>query len=160
MHFCVVFSLLLTCYSSLHVYGLAILSGQNQSIYVILKKRGLSLSKYLILVPTFALNILINLYESFSVPQSNQSVCYWLLLEMLTNSPEDTTKTLWLISLQPWWELFWAYSIARGESGGQNLIEAVILESWSSSGTRWSWQGAFAELRPWKPGSCAGRPSS
>lgn len=75
---------LLTCYCSLNAYGLVILSGQNQSIYVILKKRGLSLSKYHILVPAFVLSILINLYESFSVPKSAYLLLTFTLLEMLT----------------------------------------------------------------------------
>lgn len=77
------------------MFGLAILSGQNQSIYVILKKRGLSLSKYLILVPAFALNILTYMNRSQCLNQiSLFATDFYLDRDANTNSPEDTKKTV------------------------------------------------------------------
>lgn len=83
-----------------------VLSEQNQSLYVILKKGGLSLSKYFILVSAFVLNILINIidicyfiYESFSQPKLGLfATDFYIIRDANTNSLEDASKTLWLVS--------------------------------------------------------------
>ena len=75
------------------------------SVYVILKKRGLWLSKYCALVPAFMLNILNNIsicyciYESFSVLRPSLfTVDFYLVRDANTNLLKDTSKILWLVS--------------------------------------------------------------
>lgn len=82
--------------------GLIVLSGQNQSLCVILKKGGLSLSKYFILVSAFVLNILINIigiscyiYQSFSqLKLSLFATDFYLVRDVNTNSLGDLSKIL------------------------------------------------------------------
>lgn len=84
----------------MNVYGLIVLSGQYLS--VILKKGGLSLSKYFILVPAFVLNIFINIigisyyiYESFSQLRfSLFATDFYLVRDVNTNSLGDISKIL------------------------------------------------------------------
>lgn len=84
----------------MNVYGLIVVSGQNQFLCAILKKGGLSLSKYFILVSVFVFNILINIigisyyiYEPFSQPKlSLFATDFYLVRDVNTNSLGDLSK--------------------------------------------------------------------